>query len=261
MEINMEEKSLKEIIREKYKDLFEFADEITKRYDNFLVGKKDDLIKGITAFHFTRAIHLLESIKILCRERYATESLAILRSLFNLYINIKWLNLTNEWERYADFEYLYKRNLVDVLKKHKQMEGDKEKDKDLNEKCNKVINKYELNIKNYRNLSEWSGKSIRKMAEDVQEQWEYDIIYQHLSSIEHTSPSSVKSYLNKSESGATIIKHGPKEENIFLALFTAISYFIEVKEITYKIFDSVSKNCDEEINELNNLKNKYDKVR
>ena len=66
---------------------------------------------------------------------------------------------------------------------------------------------------------------------------EYWIIYERLSSIEHTGPESVGHYLDGSEKGITRIKAGPRDENIDLVLITALEYYSYMKAITHNIFD------------------------
>ncbi len=63
-----------------------------------------------------------------------------------------------------------------------------------------------------------------------------DIAYSYLSDIEHTGPASVGRYLEKPENGRTFIKHGPRDKDIPLVLWTALDYFLEVTDIVKGVF-------------------------
>ena len=97
------------------------------------------------------------------------------------------------------------------------------------------------------------------MAKDegVNLEKEYKIIYGNLSSIEHTGPDSVRSYLDNSERGKTKIKAASREENIDLVLITALEYYFSVKAITHNIFDVSWNNLKSVEQDFSDLKNKY----
>lgn len=236
------EDNARNILYQKYSELFNFADELIKTALAILNGQQDNTLdRGITAFHFVRAIYLLDGIRILCEEGYAPEALVILRSFLNLYINIKWLTAddsTRRMQRYADFEVIFKKKSIDVLEKY-GLSGNDRREEDRatqDKKFKNIMNKYKLNSNNWSELTQWSGESIFKMAKKVNLEREYDIVYSYLSDIEHTGPASVRRYLEKSKNGRTFIRCGPRDEDIPLVLWTALGYFLDVTDIVKGIF-------------------------
>lgn len=232
-----------DFLAQKYGDLFDIARTTVEEGNAFLVGQNaNSLAKRVTLFHFVRARYLFEAIFTLAMHGLATEAMVILRSLLNLYINIKWLttaDVIKRFERFADFEVIFKKLVMQTVIDLGDI-WDETKGENLNmhdHDFESVKEKYGL--KNKEGFFNWSGMSIFRMAseEGVDLGKEYRIIYGKLSSIEHTGPESVRHYLDDSEKGITNIKAGPRDENIDLVLITALEYYFHVKAITHNIFD------------------------
>ena len=227
----------------KYKDLFDFAQNAIEEDGRFLIGQNaNTLEKQVTLFHFVRAGYLLAAIYTLTIHGLATEGMVLLRSLLNLYINIKWLNTSDtkrRFERFADFEVVFKKLDMQTIVEHgdiwEQIENERLNTHDAD--FESVKNKYGLRKR--EDFFNWSGKSIFKMAADegVNLEKEYRLIYGRLSSIEHTGPESVRDYLDDSEKGITNFRAGARDENIDLVLLTALEYYFHVKAIVHNVFD------------------------
>jgi hypothetical protein len=134
---------------QKYNDLFAFAQKHIEKDAQFLIGQNaNSLKKRIVLFHFTRALNLLNAICLLCKNGFVTEAMVLLRSLFNLLVNIRWLMADDSEERikrFADFEIIFK---YQQFKAVGDM-GDKIKAKalkDLEANAIKIKNKYGLAI-------------------------------------------------------------------------------------------------------------------
>jgi hypothetical protein len=231
------------LLLRKYEDLFLLAKTAIDEGGSFLVGQNaNSLAKQITLFHFARTGYLLQAIYTLAIHGLATEAMVILRSLLNLFINIKWLTSANtvyRFERFADFEIVFKKLAMQTIVDHGDIwEEIKNDNLSVHDNDFEAIRK-KYNLKRKKDFFNWSGKSIFKMASEpgVDLEKDYKIIYGRLSSIEHTGPESVRQYLDGSEKGITTIKVGPRDENIDLVLITAIEYYFHVKEITHSIFD------------------------
>jgi len=248
-------------LSKKYQNIFDFTKHAIENAPKFLDGKKaNNIERRITLFHFIRATYLLDAIYRLCHEGYATESMVILRSLLNLFINLKWLTFKDSkyrMERYADFEVVFKKLAMNDVIKHGSIWDDiKNEDLTVHDKqFERIMRKY--NLKSRWDFLHWSGKSIYKMAEDVALENEYKIIYGRLSAIEHTDPESVRDYLDNSEKGKTIIKAGPRDKNIDLVLLTSLEYFFHIKAITHNIFDIDWPSLESEKQKFIDLRNKY----
>jgi hypothetical protein len=252
-----------EVLYNKYQDLFDFAKDTVGKSLNVVTGQNvNTLEKLVTLLHFARASYLLDAISKLCLEGLATEAMVILRSLLNLHINIKWLTTGNSktrFERYADFEVIYRKLAIDEVIKHGDIWDEiKNDDFTIHDKdFERIKKKYKL--KKRKDFFNWSGKSIFQMAKekDVNLEKEYKIIYGRLSSLEHTGPESVRDYLDDSERGKTKIKARPRDENIDLVLLTSLEYYFNVKAITHKIFDTEWPNLESVRQQFLHLRSKY----
>ncbi|MFA5007954.1 MAG: DUF5677 domain-containing protein [Candidatus Omnitrophota bacterium] len=217
----------------------------------------DTRAKQITFFHYIKAISLLDTIQILCRENKANESGIILRSLLNLYINIKWLTLKDinyRMKRYADFEIISKKIKMALADAKPDDELEKDKSVELNKKFNEIVAKYKLNAQNWKDLTRWSGKSIREMARDVCLLNDYEKIYSYLSFEEHTDPSTVRNHIDRSASVIFPKIANPDDFRIALIIWTALSYYYEIEKIISNIF---MVSFSEEHPNLKELANKY----
>jgi hypothetical protein len=252
-----------EILYNKYRDLFDFTKNAVDESINFVVGEHANTIeRKATLFHFVRASYLLDAIYRLCIQGLATEAMVILRSLLNLYINITWLttgDTKKRFERFADFEVVFKKLDMDKIVQHGDI-WDEIKNDDLNvhdSEFEKVKTKY--NLKKRKDFTNWSGESIYEMARDngVNFEKDYKIIYGRLSAIEHTGPESVRSYLDDCEKGKTKIKAASRDENIDLVLITALEYYFNVKAITHNVFDAGWDNLKSVEHDFSDLRNKY----
>lgn len=252
-----------EIIYHKYQDLLDFAKGTINESIKFVVGEHANTVeRQVTLFHYVRAAYLLDAIYTLCLHGLANEAMVILRSLLNLYINIKWLtagDTQKRFERFADFEVVFKKLSMDEIVQHGDIWDEIKKD-DLTMHDNefeKIKTKY--NLKERKDFFNWSGESIYKMAKDksVNLEKDYKIIYGQLSSIEHTGPDSVRSYLDNSEKGKTKIKAASRDESVDKVLITALEYYLYVKAITHKLFDVSWDNMKSVEKEFLNLRNKY----
>ena len=90
------------------------------------------LPKQVVFFHYVKALSLLDAIQILTQKNKTNEAEIILRSLLNLFINLKWLTLTDSdkrMQRYADFEIISKKRKMDLAGVLPENENEKQKTK------------------------------------------------------------------------------------------------------------------------------------
>lgn len=248
----------------KHGDIFAFCKRTIEEIGNLLTGQNaNSLEKQVALFHYVRAGYLLNAIYTLITHGFATEAMVILRSLLNLYINIKWLNAGDSKERYERFGYfeaIFKWQAIQTLD-HFVSTGANIDNKHLNhcKKCFEFV-KEKYGLKNNKDYFNWSGLSISKMASDegVDLQEEYKLIYSQLSAIEHTSPETVRQYLDKdTETVIGKITVGPREENITLVLITAMQYFFHVRAITCEVFGLAEDAYRSQTEAWEKIENKY----
>ncbi|MGD0022883.1 MAG: DUF5677 domain-containing protein [Smithellaceae bacterium] len=249
------------VLYHKYQDLFDFTKVTIDESITFVVGERANTVeRQVTLFHFVRTAYLLDAIYILCLYGRATTAKVILRSLFNLYIDIKWIaseDTQKRFERFADFEVIFKKLGMDDIVQHGDIW-----DEIKNDDCTVHYNEFEriktkYHLKERKDFFNWSGKSIYEMAKEVGIEKDYKIIYGHLSSIEHTRPNSVRSYLDDSEKGKTKIKAISRDEDIDKVLITALEYYFQIKAITHNLFDVSWDNLKSVEQCFSSLRNKY----
>lgn len=229
----------KEILSKRFSELFQFIDRIIRNAPDAVTGQRiDSLAKAVVLYHYVRSIKLLQGIYTLCESGNGIEAAILLRSLVNLYINLEWLtqkDIDNRMTRFAEFDVIYKKQTMDRLKESRLPEN-KVRSDDYSvhdQEFEKIKAKYNLKS---RDLFNWSGKSIRLMAEDVGLEQDYYVVYGYLSRIEHTSPSSVRGYLDDSIEGVISISVGPSEDYVEISLITSPQYFLPLKRITFETF-------------------------
>ncbi|MFH1136359.1 MAG: DUF5677 domain-containing protein [Pseudomonadota bacterium] len=228
-----------EKIAEKYKALFDFSSKfIEKDIDLVTCQVTDSLDRHIILFHFVKACNLMLAIHTLSINGLATEGKIILRSFFNLLVNLKWLaenDDVNRFEKFKDFEEIYKCSNIKTACEHYDGWSDQEKDKrikECKEKRKRIKEKY--NLKTDPSQTSWSGKKISEMAIDVGLGYFYRLLYKPLSSSEHTGPDTALDYFDDSNNEETIIKFGAREDNIESVMLKAIGIFFSVKESVFK---------------------------
>lgn len=252
-----------DVIARKYRDLFDSAKAAIDEGSTFLTGQNaNTTARQVTLLHVVRAGYLLEATYTLCAHGLATEAMVVLRSLLNLYINLKWMTSTDvaqRFQRFADFEAVFKKLAMQTIIDQGDI-WDEIKDDNLtihDQRFESIKKKYSLTKE--RGFLNWSGKSISKMASEkgVDLEKEYRLIYGSLSSIEHTGPESVRHYLDDSEKGITKIKTGPRDENIDLVLLSALGYYFDVKAIAHNIFELEWPNIEANKEPFFSLQRKY----
>lgn len=247
---------------EAYADLFDYAGLLLEKGSISVQGaQKKTLEVHVALMYLARAIRLMASIRYLCSIGYGAEALVLLRSLLNLYINIKWLtkdNANERMRRYADFEMVNKFVFVNSISKSGQF------DEKWNAECEKlkeavepVLEKYQLRRK-VDNLHKWSGKSIRAMADEVSLTSDYVMLYGHLSEVEHTGPAMVEKYL-ESDDEQTVLKVGPSGEDIHLAMLSTIEYFLGVIDCVSCVVAVEWDNESSDLKTFQDLQKKYAK--
>jgi len=215
------------------------------------------LSKQVVFFHYIKTLSLLDAIQILTQKNKTNEAGIILRSLLNLFINLKWLTSNDSerrMQRYADFEIIGKKKKMDSSGICPDNEIEKQKTEKTKQQFQEIITKYNLNPKKWKDITWWSGKSIRQMADDVNLLEDYNKVYSYLSFEEHTDPSTITNHLSYSTNEENLYIINPDDYFIALILWTAISYYFHVEQIVAKIFKITFK---EQNVDLKILANKY----
>lgn len=219
---------------------------------------------AVILYHFAKGINLLDAVRRLCQDGYAREAIPVARSLFNLYINLRWLTQGNKQkdriEKFADFEALTKANNCLALIRYDKTLSTSEK-KVLRRKHRARIKEVE---KKYNVKKTKSGKypnwnpSIASMAEQTGLEADYRLTYARLSQTEHTDPESVREYLPEPTGDRVKAVVGPDETHTPVVLIDAIRYFLNIKRDAASILDF--KISDEEEKSLGVMQKRYSKA-
>lgn len=211
----------------------------------------------IVLFHLCRSTRLTKGILNLSLAGYALEGQILLRSQYNLVVNLKWLTLTdipNRVQRFIDFESINKKKGADNLINYSSLSEEKKK---LIKRHPNIINIEQIKKKYQKNdLHNWTGKSICEMAKEVGLLEEYKVMYFCLSEIEHTGPNSINKFLKRNqESFPSTIK--PRDEDIPKTIISSADYLFMVLKIFIKNFDIEQKRFITIENKCNSIHEKY----
>ncbi len=238
----------------KYLDIDKLLKRLFISIDKSLEGIKcTQPLDDIVLFHLCRSIRLTKGILNLSYAGFALEGKVLLRSQFNLVVNLKWLTLTdtpNRVQRFMDFESINKKKGVDNLINYSSLSEEKIEflKKHPNYSIEHIENKYQRN-----DLRTWSGKNICKMAEEVDLLDDYKVMYFMLSEIEHTGPNSINKFLNKINQETVQLKIEPSEEDIPLTIISSADFLFMVLEIFIENFSIEEK-------KYITIKNNYDLI-
>ncbi len=247
---------------DRYGDLFSFASRVVVKNQAHADRWRDkENETGVVLYHFAKAVNLLDATRRLCHDGFAREAIATSRSLFNLFINLRWLTKPGETsqrlKRFTDHEKTSKaNNAMTLIKWDKNItEEQKQQHCDLIRRIRPIAKS--LGIDKGRNgmYSNWHP-GIQEMAKDVDLLSDYHITYKRLSQTEHTDPESVREYLKDDDSKA--LMHGdvgPSTEYAPLVMIDSIRYFLNVKRDAAPLlgFDE----SQEELAELGRIIEKY----
>ena len=245
----------------RYGDLFRFALDVVKKnqaHADRWRGKENET--GVVLYHFAKAVNLLDATRRLCHDGFAREAIATSRSLFNLFINLRWLTKQGETS-----QRLQKFINHEMMSKANNMMRELEWKKDLTEKQRRELRvrireirpiAKSLGIKSKNGMYRNWHPGIKQMAKDVNLLSDYHNTYERLSQTEHTDPRSVREYLKDDDGGS--LTHGdvgPSTEYAPLVMIDSIRYFLNVKRDAAPLLGF--EESQEELEEIERLGQKY----
>ena len=247
---------------DRYGDLFSFASRVVMENRIHADRWRDKEIKtSVVLYHFAKVVNLLDATRRLCYDGFAREAITTSRSLFNLFINLRWLTKpevsSQRLERFINHEATSRANNAETLIKWDKniTEEQKRQQCALIREISPIAK--ELGINEGRNgmYPNWHPR-IQDMAKDVGLLRDYHLTYKRLSQTEHTDPESVREYLKDDDGGA--LMHGdvgPSTEYAPLVMIDSIRYFLNVKRDAAPLLGF--EESQEELAELGRLGRKY----
>lgn len=221
-----------------YGDLFGFALRVVVKNQAHADRWRDrdkEIETGVALYHFTKAVNLLDATRRLCYDGFAREAISTSRSLFNLFINLRWLTKpevsSQRLEKFINHEATSKANTAMTLIKWDKniTEEQKRRQRTLIQKIRPIAKKLGINKGKNGMYPNWHP-GIQEMAKDVDRLSDYHLTYRRLSQTEHTDPRSVREYL-KYDDGEALMHGdvGPSTEYAPLVMIDSIRYFLNVK--------------------------------
>ena len=221
---------------DQYGDLFSFALRVVMKNRIHADRWRDKKLgTAVVLYHFAKAVNLLDATRRLCHDGFAREAITTSRSLFNLFINLRWLTKpevsSQRLEKFINHEATSKANNAMTLIKWDEniTEEQKRQQCALIREIHPVAKSLGIDKNKNGMYPNWHP-GIQKMAEDVNLLSDYHLTYRRLSQTEHTDPRSVQEYL-KYDDGEALMHGdvGPSTEYAPLVMIDSIRYFLNVK--------------------------------
>lgn len=255
-------KSVRAELNNQYGDLFSFALRIIEKNRTHAdQWRSKETETGVVLYHFAKAVNLLDATRRLCHDGFAREAISTSRSLFNLFINLRWLTKpgmsSQRFGRFTDYEVASKaNNAMRLIKWDKNITEDQERQqRALIREIRPIAESRGINKGRNGMYSNWHP-GIQEMAKDVNLLSDYHLTYRRLSQTEHTDPTSVREYLKDDDDGA--LTHGdvgPSTEYAPLVMIESIRYFLNVKRDAAPLLGFEEN--QEEITKLGKFQQKY----
>ena len=237
------------------KDRADFIESMTQKYDEELdllqrtydLGKEivssmsfevpePDVFKVIICIGCIRAVCGIESVAALTLLGNCADSVLVLRSIFDLAVNLMYIQKDYECRSrlYARYELI---PMMNFLKRQhnngllaneefqKKFDQARQELKRLDDEIHKVKPKLKLPTGN-----QWSGRSIKEMADEIGLGDAYSILYWILSSVSHSSGYSSHLYMEVRPNRA-LAKYYPNDEYAARVTRTTVLYSLKVISI------------------------------
>ena len=211
-------------------------------------GIKTDKFSVLTALLLARFYKILLSIRILCATGFEEEAKILQRVLLEIYLTLKYISKDPKtrvhlYINYSNVEY---KKALSHIQKHYS-----ESNLQPSDEITEFIETNYKNVKSdYPKKLKWSGISIKKMAEELKDDFVYlyDFIYSDGSAYVHSSARSIEDILLKEGKGFEI-KMGPFPFNCTLFIFNIVTLTKDMILLALSIWDLKSEEVMQVFNE------------
>ena len=152
------------------------------------------------------ALHVFrlnESIELLVEHSMARESGMLLRSMFEATVNVMWISLdpVRRLQRYADYQPVSAKRYRDLQKRlDKPPTYTEEQAKEYDRLAEEAKRRH-----GFKSGENWSGKTLKQMAEEVGWLERYETAYRIYSEILHSGVSSGGEFISQNDKGVMFI--------------------------------------------------------
>lgn len=245
MVVNNQTEEIKSLIIKKFEENFANFDSIRSItegiFDQGWKIKDDSDYEYVMSLLFSKAFKTYKGINILCKEGYGQDAGILLRSLFEIYVNVAYIlkdDSEKRAKRYYEYSYIARKRSVELFDEHrlgeKGFKGAEEaiqKNKEeIYESYNRVKNNY-IDEERKKDEFRWSGKSIKKMARDCGLGTDYAVVYSIFSELVHSNPMVERLYVHVNIKNREIAADiGPSEEYIGVVSAHGNTIFLRILE-------------------------------
>lgn len=233
---------LRLLVENKWKDL-EKHHTIDKRFPE----------QGVTTFLLGKAYKTHGTVLNLCMDGYGEDAGVLARTLFELAVNLLYLNKedsTNRATMFGEHEWVLRLKLLDsnleLIKSSGKMK--EERIDEIRNKVDELITKYGKKFKR-----SWSLLETKEMAKEVGLEGAYNSVYTQFTDIAHSRISSASEYVREDSAGL-VIDIGPGENLVPTVLVSAFHHFLLIVD-SWDIRFSLGLD-----NNLSDLSKRFDEV-
>lgn len=178
------------------------------------------------------------------------------RSIFEVHINAHYItkDRANRSRQYIEYGRVIKKNQLDAFVKHLGThdptrhefirlafeQGWSSRAQEINEKYDAVKKQFEGTTKKGKRhfFQNWSGKSIREMAQEVDHEIEYDIFYAEMSSFTHADVKLADRFLHTDADGPLWTRRADEYDvgNVFRYAAMFFSCFLQLFGTEFEVW-------------------------
>ncbi len=212
-----------------YKQFEQLFNDLVGKEPKFIAQSPNEgLYKAAVMFFFIKSWKTFQGIFTLCNIGLGEDAGILLRSLFEMTVNLMYIS-KDPLERarlFVEYDFVQRQQLHEKFSRKK---ADPSYARILAaatlDTVEELENNYKRVKKNYPNKRSWSGKSLADMAKDVSFEWQYDYIYWVLSHLVHPNPKAIDKYM-RMEEGSIVIANASSKEDIERVWVSACGFLL-----------------------------------
>ncbi|HHT9134941.1 MAG TPA: DUF5677 domain-containing protein [Candidatus Avalokitesvara rifleensis] len=219
---------------EKYKPFFDLNNKLFQLAE-IATNKitRDIPLHDVMAFLFGKAHKTFQAVDILMQRGYGQDAAILTRSLFEILVISKWI-IAGDSERinkFVNYHRVLRKKLFDMYRediKNSKFSRTPETEAILNnDDIRKKIGDNYSDVKHlYPNEYLWSGKTIKKMAEEVGLDHDYDYSYGLLSDQVHSNAMVIQDYISFPKEEMEV-EYGPSKSFLPEVFFYSTQFFLK----------------------------------
>lgn len=206
---------------EKYAGYFDTAEELIAMARDMAENRPmvfHSTFDGLAAFFFAKSYKTFAAICVLARRGFGEDAAVLSRGLLENATNLLYISQDPEARAalYVEHEYVARNKYITMLESIGELDLSGPQRATAREQLRRL---YESVKDNYPIENLWSGKSLRRMAQEVGLSMHYAYAYRYFSDIAHGGPSTISQIMEPGEQqGFVGIMFGPDETLVSDAL-------------------------------------------